>query len=136
MIIGDFAQFIGHDLNTLEFAPGKKIVLILYWRPTDSAPPPYDYSIFVHLLDPDGNCVAGWDGQPLQGQYPTRFWRPGESLLDYWVFFLPEGTPPGPVALRVGIYDPISLERLPVTIDGQPAGDGVIIEDRITVPGE
>jgi len=133
VIIGGFAQFIGHDLVNLNWYRGEKIVLTLYWRPTDQAPPPQDYSIYLHLLDAQGTKIANWDGEPLLGQYPTRFWRPGESLLDYWEFRIPKDIPAGPASLRIGIYDPVSNERLPVTINGQPAGDGVTVETRITV---
>jgi len=133
VIIGDFAQFVGHDIVNLEWVRGERIILTLYWRPTDQAPPPQDYSIYVHLLNAQGTKIANWDGQPLLNQYPTRFWRPGESLLDYWEFRVPKDTPTGPASLRIGIYDPVSGERLPVTIDGQPAGDGVTIETRIVV---
>jgi hypothetical protein len=133
VVIGRFAQFIGHDIVSLNWHRGDKIVLTLYWRPTDQAPPPQDYSIYIHLLDAQGTKIANWDGEPLLNQYPTRFWRPGESLLDYWEFRIPKDVPTGPASLRIGIYDAVSGERLPVTIDGQPAGDGVTIETRIVV---
>jgi hypothetical protein len=133
VIIGGFAQFVGHDVVNLNWVRGEKIILTLYWRPTDQAPPPQDYSIYIHLLDAQGTKIANWDGAPLLGQYPTRFWRPGESLLDYWEFRIPKDIPTGPASLRIGIYDPASNERLPVTLDGQPAGDGLTIETRIVV---
>ena len=107
--------------------------LSLYWQPTGQAPPRQDYSIYIHLLDVDGNLLAGWDGVPLQGAYPTRFWRPGESLLDYWVLRVPPDIPTGPAQLRIGIYDPLSGERLPVFVDGEPVGDGLTINTRLTV---
>ncbi len=90
VIFGDFAQFIGFDVVTLQWVRGEKIILTLYWRPTDQAPPPRDYSLYIHLLTPDGQQIAQWDGVPLQDAYPTRFWRPGESLLDYWVLRMPQ----------------------------------------------
>ncbi len=133
VIVGDFAQFIGHDMGTLTWVRGEKIILTLYWRPTDQAPPPRDYSVYIHLLTPDGEKIAQWDGGPLQGTYPTRFWRPGESLLDFWTIRMPKDAVKGPAHLRIGLYDPLSSERLPVTINGEPAGDGLTIETRIEV---
>ena len=37
------------------------------------------YSVYVKLLDAGGNAVAGWDGQPHDGQAPTLLWVPGEQ---------------------------------------------------------
>lgn len=133
VLFGDFAEFIGYDMSNLAWTRGQRIILTLYWRPTASAPPPRDYSIFIHLLDQDGDRLTGWDGVPLQGAYPTRFWRPGESLLDYWILPVPEDIPAGTAALRIGIYDPIEGGRLPVTVGGEPAGDGLVLRRDIEV---
>ncbi len=133
VIFGDFARFVGHDVITLDWIRGEKVILWLYWQPTELSPPAYDYSIYIHLLDEDNQLIAQWDGVPLQGVYPTRFWRPGESLLDYRVLRVPRDTPLGPARLRIGIYDPLSGERLPVRIDGELGGDGLTINTRITV---
>jgi hypothetical protein len=133
VVIGGFAQFIGHDVVSLDWQRSQRIPVILYWRPTNDAPPLQDYSIYLHLLDEDGTLIAQWDGQPLLGAFPTRFWRPGQSLLDFWPVHLPEDVPTGPAVLRIGIYDPLSGDRLPVVIDGVPAGDGLVIDDRLTV---
>lgn len=132
-VFGDWAQFIGYDLGNLKWQRGERVVLTLYWRPTDAAPPPRDYSVFVHLLSPDGELLTTFDAPPAGGTYPTRFWRPGESILDYRVLRIPADLPPGPAHLRIGVYDPLSLERLPLTLDGEPAGDGLILETRIVV---
>jgi hypothetical protein len=133
VIVGGFAQYLGQDMVSLDWVRGEKITLTLYWRPTDQAPPPYDYSIYLHLLDADGNLIAQWDGVPLQKAYPTLFWRPGESLKDLWILRLPPEAPTGPASLRIGIYDPLTGDRLPVVIDGVPSGDGITIETRIQV---
>jgi hypothetical protein len=133
VIFGDFAQFIGYDVVTLDWVHGERVILTLYWRPTDQAPPPRDYSLYIHLLTPDGQQIAQWDGVPLQNAYPTRFWRPGESLLDYWVLRMPHDVIPGPAQLRIGFYDPLTNERLPVTVNGAVVGDGLTIDTRIRV---
>ena len=132
-LFGDLAYFLGHDVITLDWTRGRRIILTLYWRPTAAAPAPRSYSVYIHLLDAEGNMIAQWDGVPLLGQYPTIYWRAGESLLDYWDFHVPEDVPLGPAQLRIGLYDPLSGERLPVTVDGQPLGDGLTINTRIVV---
>ncbi len=133
VLFGDWAHLVGHDLGNLKWKRGQRIVLSLYWQPTAAAPPPHDYSVYVHLLAADGTLLRAFDGEPAEGTYPTRFWRPGESLLDYHVLRVPEDIPPGPASLRIGLYDPLTDERLPVTVGGAPAGDGLTIETRIEV---
>ena len=46
---------------------------------------------------------------------------------------LPEGAAPGEYTVYTGLYDLATLERLPVTVDGRPAGDAVPIAT-LTVP--
>jgi hypothetical protein len=124
VIIGGFVRFIGHDAAV---ANGE-MILSLYWRPTDQAPPPREYLLFIQLSDEAGNLLVEWDGvQPLQGAYPTRFWRPGESLLDYHILRIPEGISEGPVYVRIGYYDPVAGARLPVTVNREAAGDSLTI---------
>jgi hypothetical protein len=133
VLFGGWARLVGHDLGNLEWQRGERIALTLYWQPTAAAPPPRDYSVYVHLLAPDGTLLRAFDGEMAGGAYPTRFWRPGESLLDYRILRVPEDIPPGPAVLRIGLYDPLSNERLPVTVGGAPAGNGLTIETRIEV---
>ncbi len=133
VLFGDWARLVGHDLGNLKWERGQRIVLSLYWQPTAAAPPLRDYSVYVHLLAADGTLLRAFDGEPAGGTYPTRFWRPGESLLDYRMLRVPEDIPPGPATLRIGLYDPFSNERLPVTVGGAAAGDGLTIETRIEV---
>ena len=132
-VIGGFVEYVGHDVTSLDWHRNSTVFLSLYWRPTETAPPAFDYSLYIHLLDADGNLIAQWDGVPMQGEYPTRFWRPGESLLDYRDLRLPGTLSPGPAHLRIGFYDPLSGERLPIVVDGEPVGDGLTINTRIVV---
>lgn len=133
VIIGGFAEYVGHDVVSLDWYRGDKTFFTLYWRPTGEAPPSQDYSIYLHLYDANGTKIWQWDGEPLLGLYHTRFWQPGEALPDYWVLTIPADLPPGPATLRLGLYDAIGGERLPVTVDGQSIGDGITINTRLTI---
>jgi hypothetical protein len=35
--------------------------------------------------------------------------------------------------LVIGIYNSVSGERLPVTVDGQPGGEGLLVENRMEI---
>ena len=71
-----------------------------------------DYTIFVHLLNGNGERVAGVDAPPRGGEYPTGLWEAGEVITD--VRSLPlDGLSPGRYQLVVGMYAPDTLQRLP-----------------------
>jgi hypothetical protein len=85
-----------------------------------------DYQVFVHLLDAQGKVVAGNDGPPRQGLYPTSFWSPGEIIADerHWVL----DVPPGEYQLEVGFYQLGTGERLPLTGQNAQGKNQVLIE--------
>jgi hypothetical protein len=112
---------LGYDL-----APGEdeRIDLTLYWQ-ADAAPS-HDYAIFVHAIDASGSILGQFDSQPLQGLYPTSAWQPQQIIADR----RPLTLPPGTAAIRIGLYDPATLTRLPIRDqDGvSPAEDSIVIQ--------
>ncbi|MBW7884873.1 MAG: hypothetical protein H3C34_19980, partial [Caldilineaceae bacterium] len=96
--------------------------LRLYWEVVQPLLPPHH--IFVHADAADGTTIAQQDGPPstVDGIAPTGTWQPGEFLTTVHAIELPASTD---FFLRVGLYDPATGVRLPVTIDGQPAGDSI-----------
>jgi hypothetical protein len=82
-------------------------VLTLCWSAL--AAPAGDYTVFVHILDASGQPLDGADGPPVNGQYPTSAWFPGETVADH----RPINVPPG-AFLEVGLYLPATGERLPL----------------------
>lgn len=75
------------------------------------------YHVFVHLVNGAGEIVAQADGEPAQWARPTTGWAPQEFIVDEHVLALPASLPPGDLALRAGLYDPDSGQRLQ-TADG------------------
>jgi hypothetical protein len=41
-----------------------------------------DYTLFIHVLDGDGQMIGQHDGQPSGGEYPTSLWDAGEQGRD------------------------------------------------------
>ena len=91
-----------------------------------------DYKIFVHVFDPAIQVpVAQDDAMPHRWAYPTTFWGPGEMVTDIIPISL-KRVPAGIYGVAVGVYDPATLERLPVINEiGQPQSDS-----RLVLPGE
>ncbi len=85
--------------------------LQLAWRALDR--PSHDYTAFVHLVDANGEIVAQHDaplGAPGNG---SHLWAPGETARADFLLALPSGLP-REGRLRVGLYELVSGERLPI----------------------
>ena len=126
--LADGIALRGYDLSAGSVAPGEVITLTLHWEARGV--PSADYQVFVHLVGAGPEPVAQGDGPPLMGDYPTRVWSPGESIVDPHVVALPADLPAGQYRLLVGMYDLETLVRLP-RLDG--TGDTIEIPDAIEV---
>jgi hypothetical protein len=110
----------GYDVSQSE----QELTVTLYWQAL--APLPLDYTVFVHLIGPDGQKVAQHDGQPWwEVSLPTSTWQPGEILQDKHILSLPPNLPSGDYHLNIGVYYWQTLERLPVMERGAPVKDFV-----------
>lgn len=135
---GEFVRYLGHDIGGLEFWQNRRIVMQLFWQVL--APPPEDYMLFVHLQDAEGSVWATWDGpvaRSSDGQryYTTLVWEPGEIIRDERQMRLLEQEPPPGDGYRIviGFYNVVTGERVPVTVGGQPVGDGYALDEPIRV---
>jgi hypothetical protein len=99
---------------TQRTAPGEELLLALEWeslRLVDK-----NYQVFVHLLDEGGQQLAQRDGQPVLWLRPTSTWQVGERIVDRYALLLPPDFPTGRYRLSVGLYDPDTGERQPVSV--------------------
>ncbi len=125
VMVGEGARLIGYDLAA-EPRPGGRVSLTLYWQAT--AKMSVSYTVFVHLLAPDGRFGGQHDGVPGDGALPTSGWVPGEYLRDEHVFTVRPEAEPGPYVLEVGLYDGVSGQRLLVRdSDGREVGDRLLL---------
>ena len=123
------ATLAGFDLDQTAPQPGDTLDLTLYWQA--AAPFTRAYTVFVHLVGPDGRIVAQVDREPVAGARPTPGWLPGEFISDPYRLQLPPEAPAGPYTIYVGMYDPADGRRLPlVDDDGRVAGDAI----RLPIP--
>ncbi|GIV68378.1 hypothetical protein [Caldilinea sp.] len=117
--LGSHALLYGYTLEPLDDG---RILLRLYWQVIQPLLPPHH--IFVHVEAPDGAILAQQDGPPVNedGLAPTGSWQPGEFLVTQHTLQAPKNA-----VLKVGLYNPSTLVRLPVTIDGETIGDSVTL---------
>jgi uncharacterized membrane protein len=121
----------GYDLSPRRGRAGRDLVVTLYWRAL--APMDWDYTVFVHLVGPDGERVTQHDDQPWwKVPLPTSTWQPGEELRDQHVLRLPPDLAPGTYRLQVGVYYWQTMERLAV-IEGNTPGNNYVEMGNVTV---
>jgi hypothetical protein len=124
--LGDKVELLGYDLSLDPLTAGETLSLTLYWRALDKVGA--SYKVFTHLLGEGDDIWGQRDGIPGRGTLPTTGWVKGEVVVDEYEIVINEGTPGGKYRLKVGMYDPLTGERLPVVGEGgQVAGDGVLL---------
>ncbi len=125
--LGNKVELGGYDLETNKAAAGDTLRLKLYWRTL--AEMETSYKVFVHLLGEDNQIWGQRDSFPGQGTLPTSGWMEGEVIADEYLLEVDPEAPPGQYRLKVGMYDPLSGERLPVIDEqGQIQGDRVRLD--------
>ena len=108
--------FLGHDIE--ENPLGDAVELTLYWQAQDFINTPY--TVFVHVIDTDGNIVAQNDSMPRNNGLPTTCWRPSEVVSDLHAFQLDSGL----YQLMVGMYWFETGERVTIYDSASATPDG------------
>ena len=127
---GDQMLLLDYDIPHNELRPGETLEMTLNWQ--GLADMEEDYTIFIHLLGPDGQSHGQQDVWPHDGTYPTSTWPVGEVIADTYRVPLDATAPPGAYHVEVGVYLLRTMGRLPVlNADGHPVDDKRLIEGLI-----
>ncbi len=110
---------------------GEPIVLILYWRAVRQLD--RDYTAFVHVIDRDGQTVAGYDAPLLRLALPTSQWRVGEPVADGVVIPIDSSVPPGEYRLEIGLYDLGTMQRLAIVDTNQSSDSDRVVLSAIAI---
>ena len=92
---------------------GAEMALDFNWAAL--AQPAKDYTLFLHLVDQAGNTLSGNDRPLTEGYYPSSLWQAGEQIAHHQTLPMPATLPAGDYTVRIGLYDPATGERLPIT---------------------
>jgi 4-amino-4-deoxy-L-arabinose transferase-like glycosyltransferase len=104
-------QLVEYHLPQRVWQPDHHYTIDLTWGIPDSIAA--DYQLFVHLRQPQFvEPVAQADGPPLDGWYPTSWWRPNTLIEETRSFPLPAAMPPGTYHLVLGFYSLVDGHRL------------------------
>ena len=105
-------ELTGYDINVDKLAEQNVLDLTFSWQSPSGVP--LDYTIFVHVIDADGELVAQSDSVPSSGRFPTSLWLAGESVYDKHQLQLPSNIQSvDQLDIKVGFYYWATGERLP-----------------------
>lgn len=130
-VFGDAIELVGYTSN-VDLQRGQ-VQVTLYWRTLNR--PADDYTIFVHLLDANGNRLSQHDRRPMDGRFPTNLWRAGDVMHTDHTLQAGETCLSAPCYLAVGFYDWESGERLAVTY-GASENNAVLLDEFLLGLGE
>ena len=130
---GEQIQLVGFDAPDSSSRRADTLDVTLYWKALQA--PGEDYTVFVHLLDADGQLVSSHDGQPMAGTLSNRRLASRRHVPDTHALSIDSELPAGTYQLNVGMYRRPSLERLIVRdADGNEMPDRVFFLRTVTVP--
>ena len=128
---GDGIELLGYELDTGD-VPGGTIRAILYWHALRSVDA--GYTVFVHLVDSEGEIRGQWDGQPLGGAYPTDVWSTSVVVREEYAVPVASDAPLGAYQVAVGFYRLATMERLAAFDQaGMALADGEVVLDLMVV---
>ncbi len=124
---GDQLRLVGYTLDPPSKSSAVRLgsvrAIRLVWQ---AAPKAWaDYTVFLHLVDANGERVAGWDAQP---PVHTSKWARGEVVVDEHRLVVGDDLPRGDYRLVVGLYRSDTGEALsPLNEADAPVGNGLIL---------
>lgn len=108
--IADLMQFLGYEL--IDSNDRDELDVLTYWRVL-RAPP--EMAVFLHLLDPNGNIIAQYDGFDVV----TQDLKTDDVVVQLHALKLPNNLPTAAYRFEIGAYTRANLQRLPLN----PGGD-------------
>jgi hypothetical protein len=115
--VGEPLSFLGYDV----VVESDRVALHTYWRVEEV--PQRPLSLMAHLLATDGTPLAIGDGLGV----PIDGWQPGDVILQRHLFDISRAELPDAYVLQTGAYWLDTMERMPVWVAGQPAGDRLLL---------
>ena len=111
--MGEWIALAAWSVDKDSVTPGQALSVSLTWASETALT--HDYRVFVFLADQAEQEAAHRDAVPVMWLRPTTTWQVGERIIDHHALLIPADARLGDYWLGVGMYDPATGERLPVT---------------------
>ena len=118
---GERIALAGYALPATTYQAGESVRFTLFWEAL--ATPASSYTVFTHIVaDDPAQKIGQLDQRPVADKHPTPTWRRGDLFTDPYAVPIDPNARPGSYRLIVGLYQLETLERLPITVGGEPVG--------------
>jgi 4-amino-4-deoxy-L-arabinose transferase-like glycosyltransferase len=106
----EIGTLLGYQLPSAEADLNLPFAVRLVWQAETTSN--ISYTIFLQLIDADGNVIAQSDRIPAGGTRPTTSWRSNEYIVDEHLLQWNDRARSGSARLIVGLYDANTGERV------------------------
>ena len=104
---GDRLSLLGYRFDRSRVAPTGVWRMITCWRVLDANSDPL--AIFVHALDDENTVRVSQDVLRV-----STHWQPGDIIIHVHELFVFAQVPPGTYRAELGVYSPVTMDRLPL----------------------
>jgi hypothetical protein len=120
-------QLVDMRMSAQTIRPGGTLCVEFDWQ--SIGVPSGDYTVFVHLVNPQGQLVAQSDLTPQGGFTPTGSWKAGSRISDRHGLILPDSLSPGDYTISAGLYRSDNQSPVRVTKGGSLLADasGIVL---------
>jgi 4-amino-4-deoxy-L-arabinose transferase-like glycosyltransferase len=119
---GHTIDLLGYQVESSPANAGRAVNVKTYWKATSALPP--FLTVFVHLLDQEGQIVAQHDRQSVLADTL----QPGDEFMQLMQIDLPPDLPPGSYHLALGLYTSNTGQRFPVYEGEAARGDRLFLQ--------
>ncbi|MDP2659985.1 MAG: glycosyltransferase family 39 protein [Dehalococcoidia bacterium] len=116
-------QLVGYRIETPQIRPGENARISLYWKAV--AGTDVHWTGYVHVIDSQKDIHGQYDSIPLEGRYPTLFWKKGEIWREDYEVPVDYNAPNGSYQLEVGFYSLQTGQEATVSAQGKEWVGGV-----------
>jgi hypothetical protein len=123
IMLTGYAATIGNQPVTADGPPltlhaGEDARYRLYWQATQT--PSENYHSYIHLIDSAGHAIYHSDQLPGPWFRPPKGWDTYYVQQDTHLLEIPADAPGGLYWPSVGLYEIRQMNRMAITVDGQP----------------
>ncbi|MBE2223990.1 MAG: glycosyltransferase family 39 protein [Anaerolineae bacterium] len=123
--LGDNILLTQAQVDATSAKPGDTITITVQWQAQNAQNA--NFTTLIHLAEAGQPPLATADNQPLSGQYPTRVWETGTVITDQYTLRIPDDVENGRYPIWLGMYNSETIERLPLTINGERQPHDVVV---------
>ncbi|MCX7671513.1 MAG: DUF4832 domain-containing protein, partial [Anaerolineae bacterium] len=105
-------RLTGAHVTPYESSDERALLIALEWQ--TEGKPARDYKVTLRLLDLNGQVVSQVDDYPIGSLLPPTSWAENSTQTSWLALSLPADLPQGPYRLGMALYDPETLQMMPV----------------------